>query len=100
MSRKRRKFTREFKVEALRLVEESGKPLTQVARELGVRLSDGRREEQHARECAAMFRIRLRQRREVAWCIHQPCRTIRSRRSFCPIIASISSVKRSAYASA
>jgi transposase len=37
MSRKRRKFTREFKVEALRLVEESGKPLTQVARELGVR---------------------------------------------------------------
>jgi transposase len=37
MSRKRRKFTREFKVEALRLVEESGKPLTQVARELGIR---------------------------------------------------------------
>jgi transposase len=37
MSRKRRKYTREFKVEALRLVEESGKPLTQVARELGIR---------------------------------------------------------------
>jgi transposase len=37
MTRKRRKFTREFKVEALRLVEESGKPLTQIARELGVR---------------------------------------------------------------
>lgn len=37
MSRKRRKFTREFKVEAVRLVEESGKPLTQVARELGIR---------------------------------------------------------------
>jgi transposase len=37
MSRKRRQFTREFKIEALRLVEESGKPLTQVARELGIR---------------------------------------------------------------
>ena len=34
----RRKYTREFKVEALRLVEESGKPLTQVARELGIEL--------------------------------------------------------------
>jgi len=37
MSRKRRQFTREFKVEALRRVEESGKQLTQVARELGIR---------------------------------------------------------------
>lgn len=37
MSGKRRKFTREFKVEALRLVEQSGKPLTRVARELGIR---------------------------------------------------------------
>lgn len=37
MSRKRRQFTREFKIEAVRLVEESGKALTQVARELGVR---------------------------------------------------------------
>jgi transposase len=34
---KRRKFTREFKLEAIRLVEESNKPLAQVARELGVR---------------------------------------------------------------
>lgn len=37
MSRKRRKFTPEFKIEAVRRVEESGKPLTQVARELGIR---------------------------------------------------------------
>lgn len=37
MSRKRRVFTRDFKVEAVRLVETSGKPLTQVARELGMR---------------------------------------------------------------
>ncbi len=37
MSRERRNFTREFKLEALRLVEQSGKPLTQVAREIGIR---------------------------------------------------------------
>jgi transposase len=37
MRNKRRKFSREFKIEALRLVEESGRPLTQVAMELGIR---------------------------------------------------------------
>ena len=37
MSRKRKQYAREFKVEALRLVRESGKPVTQVARELGIR---------------------------------------------------------------
>jgi len=37
MSRKkRRQFTREFKIEALRQLEQSGKPLTQVARDLGL----------------------------------------------------------------
>jgi transposase len=36
MSRKRKRYTREFKVEALRLVRESGKPVAQVARELGI----------------------------------------------------------------
>ncbi len=33
----RRTYTSEYKVEAVRLVQESGKPLSQVARELGVR---------------------------------------------------------------
>jgi transposase len=37
MTRKRKRYTREFKVEALRLVRTSGKPVTQVARELGIR---------------------------------------------------------------
>jgi transposase len=36
MSSKRRQFTREFKLEALRLVEESGKSIGQVARDLGI----------------------------------------------------------------
>jgi transposase len=37
MSRKRKRYTREFKIEALRLIRESGKPVAQVARELGIR---------------------------------------------------------------
>ncbi len=37
MSRKRRSFTREFKLEAVRLANESGRPLSQVARELDLR---------------------------------------------------------------
>src|ERR1044072_746847 len=36
MSRERRQFTREFKLEAVRKVEDSDKPLTQVARERGI----------------------------------------------------------------
>jgi transposase-like protein len=34
---KRQKFTSEFKLEALRLMESSGKPAADLARELGVR---------------------------------------------------------------
>lgn len=37
MSAKRRQFTREFKQEAVRLLAESGRPPSQVARELGLR---------------------------------------------------------------
>lgn len=37
MSRKRKRYSREFKQESLRLVDESGKPVSQVARELGIR---------------------------------------------------------------
>lgn len=35
--KKRQSFTREFKLEAVRLLEGSGKPAAVVARELGVR---------------------------------------------------------------
>ena len=34
---KRKRFTKEFKLEALRLMKESGKPSAEVARELGIR---------------------------------------------------------------
>jgi len=37
MGKKRRQFSREFKLEAVRLASEGNKPLAQVARELGVR---------------------------------------------------------------
>ncbi len=37
MTTTRRQFTREFKLEAVRLTKESGKPHAQVARELGIR---------------------------------------------------------------
>ena len=35
-TRKRRQFTTEFKAEAVRLVASGGKPLAQIARELGI----------------------------------------------------------------
>lgn len=37
MAAKRRQFTAEFKLEAVRLVTEGSRPLAQVARELGIR---------------------------------------------------------------
>jgi transposase len=36
MTRKRKRYTSEFKIEALRLMRESGKPVMQIARELGI----------------------------------------------------------------
>ena len=40
MSRKKyQRYTREFKLEAIRLSDESDKPVTQVARELGLRVN-------------------------------------------------------------
>lgn len=37
MAGERRQFTAEFKVEAVRMANDSGKPISQVARELGIR---------------------------------------------------------------
>ena len=38
-ARKYRRFTKEFKLEAIRLMERSDQPVTQVARELGIRVN-------------------------------------------------------------
>lgn len=35
-AKQRKQYTEEFKAEAVRLVREAGKPITQVARELGI----------------------------------------------------------------
>ena len=35
MGEKRRKYTKEFKIEAVRLIVEDGRPISEVARELG-----------------------------------------------------------------
>lgn len=40
--RKRRQFTSEFKAEAVRLATSGGRSYPEVARELGVRATDGR----------------------------------------------------------
>lgn len=39
MPRPYRQFSKEFKLEAIRLAEESDQPITQVARELGIRIN-------------------------------------------------------------
>ena len=39
MSRKYKRYTKEFKQEAVRLAEESDKPVTEVARELAIRVN-------------------------------------------------------------
>jgi len=39
MSRKYKRYTKEFKLEAVRLAEEADKPVTDVARELGIRVN-------------------------------------------------------------
>ncbi len=36
MTKKRKNYTKEFKREAVRLVQETGKPMTKIARDLGV----------------------------------------------------------------
>jgi len=78
MSRQNRKYTTEFKQEAVRLMETSGKPVVQIARDLGLndnllykwRQEYGRREpaktvdEMNAVELAAELK-RLRRENEV-----------------------------------
>ena len=53
MARQRRSFTPEFKQEAVRLMKESGRPVAQLARELGVRADVLRRWRQQAEQRAA-----------------------------------------------
>ncbi|HSL70026.1 MAG TPA: transposase [Longimicrobiales bacterium] len=58
MTRKRKRYTSEFKIEALRLVRESGKPVMQIARELGIQadlLHSWKRQAEKAVEAKGAF---------------------------------------------
>jgi len=58
MTRKRNRFTKEFKIEALRLMKGSGRAVRQIARELGVKpdlLYRWRREEENAAQTQDAF---------------------------------------------
>ena len=53
MTKRRRSFTPEFKREAIRLIEESGQPLTKIARDLGIRPGQLREWRQQLQAAAA-----------------------------------------------
>ena len=58
MTRKRKRYTAEFKIEALRLVRESGKAVMQIARELGIQadlLHSWKRQAEKAAEAKDAF---------------------------------------------
>jgi len=58
MKRKYTKYSKEFKLEAIRLAEGSDKPVTQVARELGLRVKAILRKlNMHSRVEAAVFAV-------------------------------------------
>jgi transposase len=68
MPRTRRRFTSEFKAEAVKLLEESGRPLQAVARELGVHVNQLRmwRNEQLAAGSAAALAKQKAEAAELA----------------------------------
>ena len=65
MPRTRRRFTTEFKTEAVRLLEESGRPLQAVAEELGVHPNQ-LRTWRHERLAAGSAEALARQKAEAA----------------------------------
>jgi transposase len=70
MTKVQKTYTREFKEEAVRLVQTSGKPITQVARELGISdssIHQWRKElGQHGKEAFLAVGIKPRSRRKIA----------------------------------
>jgi len=81
---KRRKYTEEFKTEAVRLVRESGKPLAQAARGLGISanlLYRWRNEEERA-ESVGSTRPALKAEREELVRLRRELETVRKERDF------------------
>jgi transposase len=81
---KRRKYTEEFKTEAVRLVQESGKPVAEVARELGIadNLLYRWRTEEHEAKGLGTTRSALRAEREELVRLRRELDTVRKERDF------------------
>ncbi len=66
MAKQQKTYTREFKVEAVQLVKSSGKPMSQIARELGI--SGPGREERRVGSL-----VRVRRYRRSSSLLEAPC---------------------------
>ena len=84
MSSKRRRFTEEYKAEAVRLWRESGRPQAQVARELGLVPSAlDRWAKQHKKaEALGTTRAALKAEREELQRLRRENETLRQERDF------------------
>lgn len=81
---KRKQYTEEFKAEAVRLVRESGKPIAQAARELGISgnlLYRWKAEERNA-EHAGTTRAALKAEREELARLRRENETLKKERDF------------------
>jgi transposase len=84
MPTKRRRFTEEYKAEAVRMWRESGRPVTQVARELGLTPSAlDRWAKQHKKaEALGTTRAALKAEREELQRLRRENETLRQERDF------------------
>jgi len=83
-AQKRRKYTEEFKTEAVRLVQESDKPVAAVARELGIadNLLYRWRTEEHQAKSRGTTRPALRAEREELTRLRRELDTVKKERDF------------------
>ena len=84
MSKIRRKFTEEFKAEAVRILRESDRPLAQVARELGIVPSalDRWNRQQRQAEQAGTTRAAVKAEREELLRLRRENEVLRQERDF------------------
>lgn len=81
---KRKKYTEEFKTEAVRLAQESGRPVAQVARELGIadNLLYRWRTEEHRARSLGTSRAALKAEAEELARLRREVVTLRKERDF------------------
>ena len=96
-TQKRRQYTEEFKTEAVRLVQDSGKPEAAVARELGIAdnvLYRWRTEEQEARRLGTTRSARRGEHEELTR-LKRELDTVRKERDFLKRAAAFFAAERS-----